>query len=137
MNDAPIDETPIEETPIPETPIPETPDRDTRMWAMFCHLAGLALLIGIPAANILGPLIIWQMKKEQHPFIDAHGKESMNFQISMFIYGLVAGLLILVCVGVVLLPAVIVADIIFVIIAGIKANDGQAYRYPLTIRFIK
>ena len=132
MNDAPIDETPVDETPVPEMP-----DRDTRMWAMFCHLAGLALLIGIPAANILGPLIIWQMKKEQHPFIDAHGKESMNFQISMFIYGLVAGLLIFVCVGMVLLPAVIVADIIFVIIAGIKANDGQAYRYPLTIRFIK
>ena len=132
MNDAPIDETPVDETPVPEMP-----DRDTRMWAMFCHLAGLALLIGIPAANILGPLIIWQIKKEQHPFIDAHGKESMNFQISMFIYGLVAGLLIFVCVGMVLLPAVIVADIIFVIIAGIKANDGQAYRYPLTIRFIK
>lgn len=137
MNDAPIDETPTDETPIPETPIPETPDRDTRMWAMLCHLAGLALLIGIPAANVLGPLIIWQMKKEQHPFIDAHGKESMNFQISMFIYGLVAGLLIFVCVGMVLLPAVIVVDIVFVIIAGIKANDGQAYRYPLTIRFIK
>ena len=132
MNDAPIDETPVDEIPIPETP-----DRDTRMWAMFCHLAGLALLIGIPAANILGPLIVWQIKKEQHPFIDAHGKESMNFQISMFIYGLVAALLIFVCVGMVLLPAVVVVDIIFVIIAGIKANDGQAYRYPLTIRFIK
>jgi len=132
MNDAPIDETPIDETPIPEMP-----DRDTRMWAMCCHLAGLALLIGIPAANILGPLIIWQIKKEQHPFIDAHGKESMNFQISMFIYGLVAALLIFVCVGMVLLPAVVVVDIVFVIIAGIKANDGQAYRYPLTIRFIK
>lgn len=132
MNDAPIDETPMDEVPIPEMP-----DRDTRMWAMLCHLAGLALLIGIPAANILAPLIIWQMKKEQHPFIDAHGKESMNFQISMFIYGLIAGLLILVCVGMVLLPAVIIADIVFVIIAGIKANDGQAYRYPLTIRLIK
>ena len=127
MNDAPID----------ETPIPEMPDRDTRMWAMFCHLAGLALLIGIPAANILGPFIVWQVKKEQHPFIDAHGKESMNFQISMFIYGLVAGLLIFVCVGMVLLPVLIVVDIVFVIIASIKANDGQAYRYPLTIRFIK
>ena len=132
MNDAPIDETPVDEIPIPETP-----DRDTRMWAMFCHLAGLALLIGIPAANILGPLIVWQIKKEQHPFIDAHGKESMNFQISMFIYGLVAGLLIFVCVGMVLLPAVIIVDIVFVIIAAIKANDGQAYRYPVTIRLIK
>ena len=132
MNDAPIDETPIDEVPVPEMP-----DRDTRMWAMFCHLAGLALLIGIPAANILGPLIVWQIKKEQHPFIDAHGKESMNFQISMFIYGLVAGLLIFVCVGMVLLPAVIIVDIVFVIIAAIKANDGQAYRYPVTIRLIK
>ena len=132
MNDAPIDEMPLDESPMPEMP-----DRDTRMWAMFCHLAGLALLIGIPAANILGPLIIWQMKKEQHPFIDVHGKESMNFQISMFIYGLVAALLIFVCVGMVLLPALVVVDIVFVVIAGIKANDGQAYRYPLTIRLIK
>jgi len=125
------------DAPIDETPVPEMPDADSRKWAMFCHLGGLAFLCGIPLANVLAPLIIWQMKKEQHPFIDAHGKESMNFQISMFIYGVVAGLLILVCVGVVLLPALMIADIVFVIIAGIKANDGQPYRYPLTIRLIK
>jgi len=112
-------------------------NKDARMWAMFCHLAGLAGLI-IPAIGcVVGPLIIWQIKKEEHPFVDEQGKEAVNFQISMLIYGIVAGLLILACVGTVLLPAVVIFDLVFLLIAAVKANNGYHYRYPLTIRFIK
>jgi len=114
-------------------------NRDARMWAMFCHLAGLAAFVPIlPAFGcIIGPLVIWLIKKEEFPFVDSHGKEALNFQISMFIYGLVAGLLCFACVGFVLLPIVIVVDVVLLIVAAIKANDGYRYRYPLTIRFVK
>jgi len=137
-----------DENPIPETP-QAAPDemgqagkessRDARMWAMFCHLAGLAAFIPIiPAFGcIIGPLVIWLLKKEEFPFVDKHGKEALNFQISMFIYAFIAGLLCFVIIGFFLLPIVILTDIILLIVAAIKANDGQDYRYPLTIRLIK
>jgi uncharacterized Tic20 family protein len=114
-------------------------NKDARMWAMWCHLSGLAgLLPVIPGIGcVIAPLIIWQMKKEVSPFVDENGKEALNFQISILIYGVVAGLLIFACVGIVLLPAVVVFDIVFLIIAALKANSGEHYRYPLTIRFVK
>jgi len=82
-------------------------------------------------------LIIWQIKKNEHPFMDEQGKEAVNFQISMLIYGIIAGLLCFACVGFVLVPAVVIVDVIFLLIAAVKANNGEHYRYPLTIRFIK
>ena len=92
----------------------------------------------VPAiGGVIGALIIWQIKKDQHAFVDEHGKEAFNFQSSMLIYGLVAGFLCFACIGTVLLPAVMVVDIVFSIIASIKASDGQSYKYPLTIRFVK
>lgn len=115
------------------------PDKDARMWAMFCHLAGLAMFIPIVPiiGNVIAPLIIWQIKKDDYSFVDEQGKEAVNFQLSMLIYGIVAGLLIVACIGVVLLPAVIIVDVVFLLIAAVKANNGHHYRYPLTIRFIK
>ena len=114
-------------------------NKDARMWAMFCHLGGLAALLPILpiVGGIIAPLIIWQIKKDDHPFVNEQGKEAVNFQISILIYELVAGLLIFACVGAFLLPAVMIFDIVFLIIAAIKANDGFHYRYPLCIRFIK
>lgn len=124
----------------PEPVGPET-NRDARMWAMICHLAGLAFLLPIVPGigSVLGPLIVWLIKKDQFPFVDEQGKEALNFQITMLIYGVVAGLLIFACIGIILLPAVVIVDIALVIIAAIKANDGFHYRYPypLIFRFIK
>ena len=114
--------------------------KDARKWAMFCHLAGLAWLIWwiVPAiGGMIGALLVWQIKKDDDPFIDEQGKEAFNFQASMLIYGVVAGLLCFACIGFGLLPAVMIVDIVFAIIAAVKANNGQHYRYPLTIRFIK
>ncbi len=114
--------------------------KDTRLWAMFCHLAGLAGLLPILPAigSVIAPLIIWQIKKDDHPFIDENGKEALNFQISIGIYALVSILLIPVfCIGAFLLTAVGIFNLVFMLIAAIKANNGFHYRYPLCIRFIK
>jgi len=114
-------------------------NRDARLWAMLCHLAGLAFLVVPAIGSVIGPLIVWLIKKDQYPFVDEQGKEAVNFQITMLIYGLVAGLLMFVCIGFLLLPVVAIVDIVLLIIAAIKANDGHHYRYPypLIIRFIK
>jgi len=115
-------------------------NKDARMWAMFCHLAGLAWLLWwiVPIiGGIIGALIMWQIKKDTHPYIDEQGKEAFNFQTSMLIYWAIAALLCFTCIGFVLLPLVMILDIVFAIIAAVKANNGHHYRYPLTIRFIK
>ncbi len=113
--------------------------KDARMWAMFCHLGGLAGLIPMTPifGSIIAPLIIWQVKKDEFGFVDEHGKEAVNFQISILIYALAAGLLCFLCVGFVLLPAVYIFDLVFMLIAAVKSNNGEHYRYPLTIRFFK
>ena len=127
----PVDAQPIE--------MSKEVNKDACMWAMFCHLVGLAALLPIIPlfGGAIGALIIWQIKKDDFPFVDEQGKEALNFQISILIYALVAALSICAGVGVLLVPAVIIFDIVFVIIAAIKANNGFHYRYPLTIRFIK
>ena len=112
-------------------------NKDARMWAMFCHLAGLAGLVIPIIGNIVAPLVIWQIKKDDFPFVDQQGKEAVNFQISMSIYGFVAAILCFVCIGFPLLVAVYIVDVVFLLIAAVKANNGLHYRYPLTIRFIK
>lgn len=111
--------------------------RDARMWAMICHLAGLTLFLMPLISNIIAPFIVWQIKKEDDLFIDEKGKEALNFQISISIYALASIPLVFVCIGVILLPAVIIFDIVCIIIAALKSNNGEYYRYPLTIRLIK
>jgi len=112
-------------------------NKEACMWAMFCHLAGLCAFVIPFIGNIVGPLILWQIKKDEYPFVDEQGKGAVNFQISMTIYGLISVALSFVCIGFFLLAAVGVVDLVFMLIAAIKANNGFHYRYPLTIRFIK
>ncbi len=104
--------------------------RDATNMAMLCHL--LAIFIGF-----IGPLIIWLVKKDDDPFIDDQGKEALNFQITVLIAMIASGLLCFVCIGFVLMPLVWIADLVLCVIASIKASIGQAYRYPLAIRFVK
>ena len=111
-------------------------DAESRKWGMLCHLSALSGFI-IPLGNLIVPLIIWQLKKEGSPFIDEQGKESVNFQLSLLIWVIVGVILCFVFVGVFLLMAMGVASVIFIIIAGIKANEGQSYQYPMNLRFIK
>lgn len=123
----------------------ETPPGNTnlRTWAVLCHASALAGFIIPGVGHIVGPLIVWLWKRGDSAEIDAHGKESLNFQISMFIYtavlGVVCFILMFILIGFLLIPLfaiLYVADIILVIIASMKASDGQLYRYPLTIRLI-
>lgn len=120
----------------PPTPVPGSASEE-RTWAMLAHLAGLLLFISVPLANIIGPLVVWLIKKDTMPLVDDQGKEALNFQISVTIYLIVSAILIIGMIGIVLVPAVIIFDVVVTIIAAIKANQGEAYRYPLCIRFIK
>ena len=110
---------------------------------MLCHLSALAGFV-IPFGNILGPLLVWQIKKNEFPSVDIHGKAALNFQITVTIAALVgiavAFLLSFFCVGYLLFPVVMLiglAGLIFAIIAGIKANNGEDYKYPYSFEFVK
>ncbi|HEX9583515.1 MAG TPA: DUF4870 domain-containing protein [Gammaproteobacteria bacterium] len=109
---------------------------EERQWGMFAHLAALAGFI-IPFGNLIGPLIVWQMKKQEMPFVDDQGKEALNFQITVSIAVLLCFLLMLIVIGALLLLVVGLAALVFTIIAAVKANGGENYRYPLTLRLIK
>jgi uncharacterized Tic20 family protein len=121
------------------------PEHQAYNWGMFCHLSALlgfiwfplSGFIFIPFGHLLGPLVIWLLKRTEHPFIDEQGKESLNFQISMTIYGILASILILVFIGIIILFALAVVDIVLVIIAAVKASEGKSYKYPLAIRFVR
>ncbi len=112
------------------------PDKDPRTMGMLAHLLSLAGIV-IPLGNIIGPLIIWLMKKDTHPFVDDQGKESLNFQIMVTVVLFITALTICIGIGFVLLPIVGIVAIVFSIIAALKANEGVAYRYPVNIRLIK
>ena len=112
------------------------PDQNAKTGGMLCHILSLAGLV-VPFGNLIGPLIIWQMKKAEHPFIDDQGKESVNFQIVVSAALIVSALLMCVVVGFFLLPVVGLVGLIFSILGGVKANNGEPYRYPFNIRFIK
>jgi len=104
---------------------------------MFAHLSSFLGYTCIPLANIIAPLIIWQVKKDDMPFASDQGKECLNFQISMLIYVIISAILTLILIGFAFLVILYVMNIILTIIAAIKANEGVTYRYPLTMRFIK
>lgn len=117
----------------------ENYEKETRTWAMVCHLAAFVAFIGIPFGHILGPLVVWLIKKNEYAFVDDQGKEALNFQISMTIYGFLVLIFAFLTLG---LGAIVfiflaIAEIVLVIIAAVAANNGEYYRYPFTIRFLK
>lgn len=140
MNETPNENLP---PPSPHTPPPPVspspggaPGSDERQMAMFAHLSALVGII-IPFGNVLGPLLIWLLKKETMPFVDDQGKEALNFQITVTIALLVCIVLMFVLIGLLLLPLVGLAALILTVIAAVKANEGTAYRYPFTLRLVK
>jgi uncharacterized Tic20 family protein len=113
-----------------------TVSKEQRTWAMGAHLSALLGFV-IPLGNIIAPLVMWAWKKDDMPFVAEQAREALNFQISVTIYSLIAFFLFFAFIGVILLPAIILAALILTVIAGMKANDGVLYRYPLTIRLVK
>ena len=120
-----------------EPTLPVTPDASqARTWAMLCHLSALAGYV-IPFGNLIAPVIIWQIKKTEFPEVDAQGKEAVNFQISVMLYGAISLLLTIVLIGIPMLIATVIGSLVLLVVASIRAYHGEAYRYPLTIRFIR
>ncbi|MBL1217882.1 MAG: DUF4870 domain-containing protein [Planctomycetes bacterium] len=109
---------------------------DERTWATFIHLGGLATYTGLVGFSIIVPLILWLMKRGESPFIDDHGKEALNFQISMMIWMIVAGLSMLCFAGFILMPILLVVHVVTGIVNAVRANRGEYVRYPITIRFL-
>jgi len=128
------------ESPAAGEPAPsgetEVVDKDARLWGMLCHLSALSMYF-TAVGGIVGPLAVWLIKRNESPFVDDQGKESLNFQISMLVYHLVAAIGFLCVIGIPAFICLTIANIVLVIMASIQANNGVYYRYPLTIRFIK
>jgi uncharacterized Tic20 family protein len=116
---------------------PVVEQREARTWTVLCHASALIGFVLPGAGHILAPLIVWLVKRADFPEVNEHGKESLNFQISMLIYNVVAIVLCIILIGVVLLPVLHLLNVVFVIIASVRASEGQLYRYPLTIRLVK
>ncbi len=100
---------------------------DDKLWAMLAHLSGL---IGL---SFIGPLVIWLVKKDTSAFVENQAKEALNFQLTIILASLVASAT---CVGVVLLPVIIIGGIVYAVIGGMAANRGEVYQYPYTFRMI-
>lgn len=116
-----------EETPIESNDVPS----DSRGWAVAAHLLPFVSLA------IIGPLFVWLIKRDEDAFVEDQAREALNFQLSLLIYGIVSGILIIVIIGIVLLFAVAIFGLIWSIIAAINAANGVQYRYPLTTRMVK
>jgi uncharacterized Tic20 family protein len=125
------------ETSMPSPPLTAPAATNVRSWNALCHATALLGVFFHFPGHLLGPLIVWLAKRSESPEIDTHGKESLNFQISMLIYNIVAAVFCLVLIGFVFLAILWVLNAVFVIIASIQASDGKFYRYPMTIRFIQ
>jgi uncharacterized Tic20 family protein len=114
--------------------------KDERMWGMLCHVAGFGYYVVPIVGGIVGPMIVWMLKKDEYPFVDDQGKESLNFQITIAI---VMSVIIALCFALIgflllpLLPIIGLAQVVLTIIGSMQANNGVWYRYPFAIRLIK
>ncbi|MDX1694506.1 MAG: DUF4870 domain-containing protein, partial [Ketobacteraceae bacterium] len=110
---------------------------DEKNWGVYCHLA-VFLGVFLPVVgNFLGPGLVWLLKKEEYPFAGDQGKEVLNFQITLLLVSIAAGFLSAVLIGVIVLWILPFYWLIFTIVGAVKASEGKAYRYPLTLRLIK
>lgn len=110
-------------------------NQDERMFAMFCHLSALIGFV-FPFGNIIAPLVIWILKKDQYPMVNEHGKESINFQINMTIYFIASVILIFFLIGIPIMIVLGLFELIAIVIAAVQANDGKLFRYPMAFRFL-
>ena len=111
--------------------------KEEQNWAMICHLSALAGFL-IPFGNLLGPLIVWLVKRADMPMVEIHGKEALNFQITVTIAAVISMLLIFVLIGFVLLFIVGIGALILTIMAAVKVSNGEFdYTYPWALRLLK
>ena len=122
--------------PPPLSSYPSQRPLDVNQWCLFIHLSQFAGFL-VPVAGLVTPIVLWQIKKDESPTIDRHGKNVTNWIISFFIYLVISALLCMVLIGIPLLIVLGVLSIIFPIIGGIKAGSGEEWRYPMAIEFLK
>ncbi|OIO60127.1 MAG: hypothetical protein AUJ82_03710 [Verrucomicrobia bacterium CG1_02_43_26] len=105
-------------------------------WAMIAHASALLQFFIPVLGGIIGPFIVWVLKRDTSAYVDDQAKEAINFNITIFIYLVISLALVYVLIGYILLPIIFLTWLIFVLIAMINASNGKRYRYPLTIHFI-
>ena len=116
---------------------PQAVSKEEQNWAMICHLSALFGFL-IPFGNVIGPLVVWLIKRAEMPLVDTHGKEALNFQITVVIAMAISALLIFVLIGFVLMFIVGIGALVLTIMAAIKVSNGELnYRYPWAIRLLK
>lgn len=108
---------------------------EVRNWALAAHLSAFAG--AWMALAFLGPLVVWLMKRHDHPFVATHAREALNFNLSVLLYAIVGFVLIFMLVGFLLLPLIGLMWLVFTVVAAIRASNGEPYRYPFTIRFVR
>ena len=116
---------------------PTAPTENERTWGMLAHLSALAGLVMPLVGIVLGPLLVWLTRRDESEFVAAHAKEALNFNISVLLGALACMLLMLVFIGFLLGTALFVAWLVMMLIAAIKASEGQSYRYPFSLRLVK
>jgi len=117
-------------------PVTDVPTQDERTWGMLAHLTAFSGFM-IPFGNIIAPLIVWLVKRDQSQFVADQGKESLNFNITVLLAGVVCWALVYVLIGILLGVALFFYWLAMIIVAGIKASEGIRYRHPFTLRLIK
>ena len=111
-------------------------NNEERTMSMLCHLSALSMFI-IPFGSVLGPLIMWLIKKDQYIEVDRQGKDVLNFHLSMLIYSIVGGILVFLVIGIFVLAALAILQLVFIVVASVKSNRGERFEYPLSIKFIQ
>ena len=112
------------------------PTQDERTWGMLAHLSTFAGFL-LPLGSVLGPLVVWLVKRDQSPFVAEQGKEALNFNISVLLAAIVCAVLVYVFIGILLGVALCIFWLTVTIIAAIKASEGVHYRYPFALRLVK
>lgn len=107
-----------------------------RMWGMLTHLLAFSIFVGIPFGNVIGPLVIYLIKKDEYEFVAEQGKEVLNFQITWSFIFIISAVMIIVGIGILMLIGFGIAWLVLVILGSVAANNGESYKYPLTIKFI-
>ncbi|MHC4931028.1 MAG: DUF4870 domain-containing protein [Planctomycetota bacterium] len=119
----------------------EAPERNeeakqARTWAMLCHLAGISMYVGVPFGNIVGPLVLWLIRKDEYELVDEQGKIALNFQISWAIYIAAAIFLSLFLIGIPILIVLLILQFVLTIVGAVKVNNRQPWSYPITFNFL-
>ena len=109
--------------------------KDERTWCVFTHLSALTMFF-IPFGHLVGPLVMWLIKRGEMPMVDQQGKEALNFQLTVSIVSLLCSPLVFIGIGIVVLAVIWIADLILIVVAAVKTSEGVVYRYPFTWRLI-